>query len=77
MLRTVPEYQRLLQELEQWCKRDRGRQHRLAQALNVSDATISSWVHGRREMSLRQWIDVKNYIRRGIVKREQINNNDV
>jgi hypothetical protein len=57
------EYEKILQELRQWCI-PRGRQQQLADQLGVSKALVSLWLRGTRRLSLDQWIAIKQIIRR-------------
>ena len=57
------EYEKIMQELAAWCV-PRGRQQELADKLHVSKGLVSLWLHGKRQLSLEQWIAIKKIIRR-------------
>jgi len=56
------EYEKILQELAEWCS-IRGRQQQLARELKVSHGLVSHWLTGKRQLSLEQWIAIKKIIR--------------
>ena len=69
--RMAPEEQdRLMKELLEWCKAVRGRQKALAEELNVTEQTLSNWLHRRKNPSLEYWFALQDFSKKKRLKRQ-------
>jgi hypothetical protein len=59
-----PETEKLIRELEAWCRQVYGRRSGLARLLDVSPGTVGDWISGRRMPTLDQGNEIKRIIRR-------------
>jgi DNA-binding XRE family transcriptional regulator len=57
------EYDKVIEDLIQYCAGERGRQSELAEHLKVSRKTISAWVTGARRPSLEMFFELKAFLR--------------
>lgn len=56
------EVEKLLEQVKTWCAEKWGRQSELAKAVSVTRHTVSDWIHGRKRMTLQQFLDVKEFL---------------
>ena len=59
---STQEHDRLLNQLRDWCRQDRGRQRLIAKELSVSPQLVSAWITGVRSMSLDEWTQIQAVI---------------
>jgi DNA-binding XRE family transcriptional regulator len=57
------EYDKVIQDLIQYCSTERGRQSELAEYLKVSRKTVNAWVKGARRPSLEMFFELKAFLR--------------
>jgi transcriptional regulator with XRE-family HTH domain len=53
-----------LDTIRTWCDQERGRRAKLARRLEVSPQLVSAWLSGAREISLREWLAVRDIMRK-------------
>jgi transcriptional regulator with XRE-family HTH domain len=59
---STEQYTKLLNQLQAWCRQDRGRQSLLATKLNVSRQLVSAWLNGSRTLSLDEYFQIQEII---------------
>jgi predicted transcriptional regulator len=57
------ELEALITELKAWCREERGRQRKVADALGVSEALVSNWLARRKTPMLRHWLELKAFLK--------------
>jgi hypothetical protein len=61
---TAPEVAKFLQELDDWCSAERGRQALIAREVGVSEGLVHDWRKGRRVPSLDQYFAIQAFFRK-------------
>jgi transcriptional regulator with XRE-family HTH domain len=61
---TAPEVEKFLQELDDWCSAERGRQALIAREVGVSEGLVHDWRKGRRVPSLDQYFAIQAFLKR-------------
>jgi hypothetical protein len=58
------EIDKLMSELEAWCRAEYGRQRKLASVLGVSEQVVSHWIKRIRNPRLEHWIKLQEFLRK-------------
>lgn len=58
------EVERLMIELQVWCKGKHGRQRKLADAIGVSEQVVSNWLNRRKTPSLKYWLALQAFAKK-------------
>lgn len=58
------ELEKLLAELRAWCKAKHGRQKEIAEALQVSEDTVSHWIANRKTPGLAKYFEIRDFLKK-------------
>jgi hypothetical protein len=67
---TAPEVAKFLQELDDWCSGERGRQALIAREVGVSEGLVHDWRKARRLPSIDQYFTIQAFLKKQ-TKRER------
>jgi transcriptional regulator with XRE-family HTH domain len=56
----VTKYDKVREELREWCKEKRGRQQKISKTLGVSKQLVNGWMSGRCRMSLEDYLRIQD-----------------
>jgi transcriptional regulator with XRE-family HTH domain len=58
------ELKRVMQALKQWAKQGHGRQKQIADAIGVTEPTLSNWIAGRKRPSLAKFFALREFLQK-------------
>jgi predicted transcriptional regulator len=65
LLAEIPydELRELMAEIRAWTWAKHGRSKEMAEALRVSEETVSRWVNGRKRPSLKKFFELRDFLK--------------
>jgi transcriptional regulator with XRE-family HTH domain len=58
------ELDKLIADLNAWCKAKHGRQREFAAALGVSEQLVTNWLAGRRAPTIKHFFRIQQFLRK-------------
>ena len=55
---------KVLNDLNEWCGEEFGRQRRLAKEIGVSEQVVSHWLNRRRTPRLKHWLKLQEFLKK-------------
>jgi hypothetical protein len=62
--RMEPEVEKLLLELQLWCRQERGRVKELADAMGVKVQVASNWINLQKQPSIKYWLALQAFAKK-------------